>query len=176
MRYGWLVIPLALWAAPAASALEPTKERPIVVEDMTISAKEIRHWERVARRAGSGASRDVIVQMVVENRWLLGEARWRGLTPTRPEVLRAFRRQKRAAFPTGFRRWLRSTGQTRADILMRVRVDMISNRLRRFATAGSDDPQTQQELLDAFAEQFRDYWVPRTICSPRYFVEGVCGA
>ena len=171
-----LVVAAAL-AGPAAAAAEapwPTYDHPIVVDGTHIAREQLRHWERVAGR--DDVAREQATIMLIEARWIRLEARRRGVRVTREQVRRQFRRHKRDAFPShrAFKRWLRSSGQTRGDLLFRVRTDLTSDRLRAYATRGATTEEEEQAQLDAFVQEFRDHWLPRTRCSRMYFVETHC--
>jgi foldase protein PrsA len=64
---------------------------------------------------------------------------------TPEQVRRAFARQKRQAFPTeqAFRRFLRASGMTEADLLERVELDMLQKRLSDAAVAAVPEVTTE---------------------------------
>ena len=103
-------------------------------------------------------------------RWLEGEAARRGIEVSARQVSRSFRHQKRAAFPDDrdYRRFLRATGQTHADVRYRVRVDLLSNRIRDEVIGGAKRSRTQQRRLDKFVVAFFARWQAQTLCTPRF--------
>jgi foldase protein PrsA len=69
--------------------------------------------------------------------WTEREAAARGIVVTPVQVRRAFERQRRGSFPTerAYRRFLRTSGMTEADLLERLEFDMLQRRLTRTASA-----------------------------------------
>jgi hypothetical protein len=51
---------------------------------------------------------------------------------------------------------------------LRVRLDLLSDRLRKRAVAGTDDPERQQARLLAFVVDFDARWQAQTRCSPLF--------
>jgi hypothetical protein len=163
----------------APSPPAPTPSHPIVVAERAIPVETLERWERAAARAGLRSRREARLQAaehMIQSEWIRGEAALRGITVSREQVLRAFRAQRRQAFPRyrDFTRFLRQSGQTRADLLFRVRIDMYSARIRRQVLAGARGPVRQERRLDRFVREFRAYWQARTQCLPRYHVKHSC--
>ncbi len=168
----------ALLAGPP-QAVEPTDKHPIVVGDRRMSRGFLRHWADIARHLGADpkSARPVAAGLLITLRWVAGEAAERGVVVTREEVDREFIKQRDEAFPRrrDYRKFLRESGQTTADVRFRVRIDLHSDRLRELATEGAATPQEQQERLDAFVLAFRAKWRARTACR-RPWVSEDCGA
>ena len=89
---------------------------------------------------------------------------------TRPQVRRSFRSQRDSTFPTrrDYRQFLRDSGQTQADLLARVRIELLSGRLRRRAVGDATDPAEQQRRIEAFVADWRARWRSVTLCTPRF--------
>ncbi len=105
--------------------------------------------------------------------WYIGEADRDGIAVSKGEVHRAFEREKRQQYQTEkqFRQFLRSTGQTVADILYRVRLNLVFKLLQtRFHITGSQS--TTQTRLDRLLAK---RWRPATDCRARYAVSSDCG-
>jgi foldase protein PrsA len=130
-----------------------------------ISPAQYRHWKKIARRASPRSSeralRRQVLQLLIQNLWVTGETAERGITVTRQEVVRAFRRQRRQSFYTrrDFRRFLRQTGYTVRDIKYRVRLERLSNKLRRQVTRAVP-PLTEEELRAWYDENLSRFVVP----------------
>jgi len=154
-----------------------SREQPISVAGETISLAEIRHWARISARlsghAGTRPTRtdfELAATLLINYRWVHGEARAQGVRVTGRQVGRAVIRQVHATFPAwrAFHRFLRESRQTLADIRMRVRADLEANRLRERVIAGITDPGEQQAVLDAWVADFRARWRAQTLCTPRF--------
>ena len=181
---------LAVGAAAAALAggqpppapVEPTARHPIVVGEKTISRGWLRHWTDIAARMGGDEEprrvyRGLAARSLISFRWIRSEALERGIFVSRAQVSRSLRRQRRQSFATrrDFRKFLRTSGQTIEDIRFRVRLDLLSNRIRDQVTEGASSPQEQIARLDEFVAEFRRKWSAQTACLQPWFVLGDCG-
>jgi foldase protein PrsA len=109
--------------------------------------------------------RDQVMQLLIQERWVSGEAEERGVRISDAEVRRAFERQKAESFgaqaqpgqrpPRGreaqrrqteraYQNFLRSSGFTERDVLFRVRLEELSGRLRDRILRGTDRVTDQQ--------------------------------
>jgi foldase protein PrsA len=94
--------------------------------------------------------RNQVMQLLLTFKWIAGEAAAQGIVVTDAEVDQSFQELKRQSFPkdADYRKFLEASGQTEADILLRVRLDLVSNKLRDKVTAGKD------QVSDAAIAQF----------------------
>jgi foldase protein PrsA len=85
--------------------------------------------------------------MLVSSRWLEGEARDRGISVEANEVEKTLEAQRKQSFPEAgdYKEYLESSGQTEQDLLMRVRLELLSSRIRAEVTKG-DVKVTEQEI------------------------------
>jgi foldase protein PrsA len=85
--------------------------------------------------------RDRALQLLITQRWIEGEAEELGISVKDAEVKEAFERQRKQSFPkdADYRKFLASSGQTEQDILMRVRVDLLSSKVRDRIAKGDDE-------------------------------------
>ena len=81
-----------------------------------------------------------MLQLLVSFQWIEGEAKAQGIKVTDAEVKKSFDKQKKQAFPKAadFEKFLKDSGQTEDDILKRVRLDTLSNKIRDKVTKGKD--------------------------------------
>ena len=84
--------------------------------------------------------RDQVMQLLVSFKWIEGEAKAKGIKVSDKEVKASFDKQKKQAFPKAadFDKFLKDSGQTEGDILKRVRLDTLSNKIRDKVTKGKD--------------------------------------
>jgi foldase protein PrsA len=84
--------------------------------------------------------RDQVLQLLISFQWIEGEAKAKGIKVSDKEVKASFDKQKKQAFPKAadFAKFLKDSGQTEADILKRVRLDTLSNKIREKVTKGKD--------------------------------------
>ena len=84
--------------------------------------------------------RDQVMQLLVSFEWIEGEAKAKDIKVSDKEVQASFDKQKKQAFPKAadFDKFLKDSGQTEGDILKRVRLDTLSNKIRDKVTKGKD--------------------------------------
>src|SRR3954447_2798204 len=84
--------------------------------------------------------RDQVLQLLISFQWIEGEAKAQGIKVSDKEVQASFDKQKKQAFPkeADFQKFLKDSGQSEADILKRVRLDALSNKIRTKVTKGKD--------------------------------------
>jgi foldase protein PrsA len=90
--------------------------------------------------------RNQVVQLLVTYQWLEGEAKDLGVKVTDAEVKKAFDQQKKQSFPkdADYQKFLKTSGQTNEDILERVKLDLLSNKIRDKVTKGKDKVSNAQ--------------------------------
>jgi foldase protein PrsA len=110
------------------------------------------------------------MQLLVSFQWIDGEAKARG-------IKRSFREQRRQSFPreSDYREFLATSGQTEADIPRRVRLDLLSNKLRDRVVRGAETERGQERVLDRFVKRFTAHWRAKTVCGEQYRTDG-CGS
>jgi foldase protein PrsA len=81
------------------------------------------------------------MQLLISFKWLEGEAEEQGVSATDEEVRKQFEEQKKQSFPkdSDYQDFLKQSGQSEEDILMRVKLDVLSNKIREKVTEGSDE-------------------------------------
>jgi foldase protein PrsA len=84
--------------------------------------------------------RNQVLQLLISFKWIQGEADAQGIKVTNQDVQKSFQQQKKQSFPkeSDWQKFLKDSGQTQADILERVRVDLLSNKIRDKIIKGKD--------------------------------------
>ena len=90
--------------------------------------------------------RDQVMQLLVSFQWIEGEAKAKNIKVSDKEVKASFDKQKKQAFPKAadFEKFLKDSGQTEGDILKRVKLELLSNKIRDKVTKGKDQVSDQQ--------------------------------
>src|ERR1700694_1189208 len=145
---------------PPAPASTPTNSQPgpqpapgqilVCVGTQAITGAIFSHWLTIAEHAeplpskgpsapGANARRAAVLGFLISSYWLEGEARDMHIRVSAPEVRRSFDHLRGQAFPKQgeFRAFLRQTGQTVADLLLRPRLNLTSTRIQRRLLSGS---------------------------------------
>jgi len=86
------------------------------------------------------ALRDQVLQLLISFEWIQGEASDLKVKISEAEVKKSFDMQKKQSFPKpkDFDKFLKDSGQSLDDILLRVRLDQLSNKIREKVTKGKD--------------------------------------
>jgi foldase protein PrsA len=94
--------------------------------------------------------RDQVLQLLISFRWIDGEAKSMGLSVSDADVRKSFNQQKKQSFPkdADYRKFLKTSGQSEQDILQRVRLDLLSNKIRDKVIKGKD--QVSEAQISAF--------------------------
>ena len=89
-----------------------------------------------------GGLRDTVMEFLVQSAWVRQEARLQGIAVRPERVRRVFERQRRQAFPQRgeYRRFLKRSGTTEADIVYRVQLDVLQSRLAGRAAGNYRSP------------------------------------
>jgi SurA N-terminal domain len=147
-------------AVPATAQEPPVPDGAVArVGDERIGKGEFRHWMRIAVRGDDQAPREALREStmlyLLHRAWTRQEAAARGIVVKPARVRRAFKRQKREAFPNerAYRNFLRETGMTKADLLERLEFDIRQRRLTRAATANV--PAVTKEDVDSYYARHR---------------------
>src|SRR4051794_14317015 len=84
--------------------------------------------------------RDQVINLLVSFEWVEGEAKAQNVKATDAEVKKAFDAQRKQSFPkdADYQKFLANSGQTEEDILKRVRLDTLSNKIRDKVVKGKD--------------------------------------
>jgi foldase protein PrsA len=181
-----LALACALVAAPDshAQALPPATlpsgtvalvwATPVLKSDfdhwMTIAAAESDEDMPAPGTKALATLRDQVMQLLVSFEWIKGETAMRQVTVSEKAVRRSFTQQKRQSFPkeSDYQKFLRHTHQTDADVLERVRLNLLADRLRDKVQARAKTAKGKQLLLDRFVAEFMDRWKTVTVCGQGY--------
>src|SRR3954468_13828542 len=84
--------------------------------------------------------RNQVLQLLISFKWIQGEADTMNVKVTDAEVKKSFDEQKKQSFPkdADYKKFLQTSGQTQEDILQRVKLDLLSNKIRDKVIKGKD--------------------------------------
>lgn len=146
------------------------------VGDTPVTGALFSHWFTIAERVSSPSGRahpagflQEVMGFLISSDWVLGQAQELHITATDTEVRHTFDSIRYQQFPheREFKKFLKSSGQTVEDLLLRVRLNILSSRIQRHVIKHG-------RSLNHFVVQFRRRWSGRTYCQKAYFVED-CG-
>jgi foldase protein PrsA len=84
--------------------------------------------------------RDQVMQLLIQNEWVAGEAAEQDVKVSDADVKKAFDQQKKQSFPKekDYQNFLKTSGFSEEDVLFRVRLEQLSNKLREKIVKGKD--------------------------------------
>ncbi len=87
-----------------------------------------------------------VMQFLISAEWVIGEANRQGIKVSDQEVASQFATIKKQQFPTAaaYSAFLASSGESLADLLLRVKLELLSTQLRNKATKASSTVTTAQ--------------------------------
>ena len=100
--------------------------------------------------------KDEVMQFLIQAQWVQQEAEEQGVEVTDAEVKRSFEDQKRQAFPKerDYQEFLESSGMSEEDILFRVRLDTLQNKLTQKIT--EDEGKVSDEEVEDYYEENKE--------------------
>ena len=135
-------------AAKAKTAPKPAKGQPKATDTQ---------YKSQCKQEYEGL-RDQVLQFLISSQWIEGESGDQGVKVTDAEVKKQFDTTKKQSFPkdADYKKYLTSSGTTEADLLFRVRIDTLSNKLRDKIIKGKDKvPEAQiKAYYDKNKERF----------------------
>jgi parvulin-like peptidyl-prolyl isomerase len=142
------------------------------VGDEPITRSALEHWTRVLAGGTAVANdpaanrghalRERALEFLISSKWLIGEADRRGVVISGREVRQQIDRLEKVDFPGGveeLREFLKSTGQTMADVELQARAELASVKLRELAVANAKEASAA-EIATYYARHKHRYLVP----------------
>jgi foldase protein PrsA len=107
--------------------------------------------------------RDQTMQFLISAQWLTQEAKKRNITASDKEVQTTFEQQKKQSFPkeATYQKFLKSSGQTEADLLYRVRLSVLTNKLQQ-AIIKDKGKVTDAQITDYYNKNKKRFAQPET--------------
>jgi foldase protein PrsA len=137
------------------------------VNGESIPRAEYSHWLGVFTKEGTqqaqaqqGAAKPTAAQLrentlrfLISARWLAGEAADQGVKVSDADVQKSLDEQKKQGFPKAgdYEKYLKASGQSNGDVLRRVRVSLLSNKIST-KVAGNGGTVTDQAVADYYAK------------------------
>ncbi len=162
-------------AVPATAA----SVGPVVatVGQTPITKASFEHWSAVTAAIGHAKSRAAVKHQVlgflITSQWVIAEAAHLGISVSEAEVRRRLHQITAKRYPSAaqLKRYLRSIGETEADLLMRIKVELLEAKISQHVTAGKTATTEPHLLLSDFQSSFEKRWRAHTSCRPGYVME-----
>lgn len=157
----------------------PSQTLVACVGSQPITEATFQHWSAVAQAEPSSGSEhqpsatevtSQVMGFLISADWVIGEARDLKLHVSQAEVRRTFNRTRKAQFPKKreFQTFLGKTKETVADILLRVELSLLSQRIQRRVMASQHDARKKRAALKRFVSDFKNKWTAQTYCAAQY--------
>lgn len=113
-----------------------------------------------------------VMGFLISSDWVIDEAARLGISLSEATVRRHFEHIRHQQFHhrREFRRFLRNSGQTVADLLLRVRLNMLSEAIQKRVAGSAKGAQAKQRALSEFIKGFKVRWQAQTICVAAFTV------
>ncbi len=104
-----------------------------------------------------------VMQFLISAEWVIGEAQKQGIKVSDQQVASQFATIKKQQFPTAaaYNAFLASSGETLADLLLRVKLELLSTQLRNKATKASSTI-TSTQIANYYNAHKSTYGTPET--------------
>jgi phosphatidylethanolamine-binding protein (PEBP) family uncharacterized protein len=144
-----------------------------LVSSTPISKTSYTHWTAIEKALGGTSNPShMALGFLITSEWVLGEAHARGISVSDAEVKQRLAQTEKQAFPKSgeLQKFLAKSGETEADLLARIKVEMLETRIAAKVTAGKSGSQSKA-LLASFETAFQHHWRGYTTCRPAYVME-----
>jgi phosphatidylethanolamine-binding protein (PEBP) family uncharacterized protein len=168
-------VPAAPGSSPVAStqASASTADTVALVAHTPIPKSSYAHWLAVEHALGSGpTSSHRALGFLITSTWVLSEAAARGISVSEAEVKSRFAELVHQDFAKAgsLKKFLTTSRQTEADLLGRVKVELLESRIAAKVAAGKSASQ-RKSALASFQQAFQQRWKSHTTCHPGYVME-----
>jgi foldase protein PrsA len=170
------------WMMVAAGSSAPTTgstAKPVVPDPPTFKAC-VAHLEATAPKPAKGqpkptaatlktqceqqytALKQQVLGFLISANWVLGEAKSQGVKVSDNEVKKQFNQVKSQQFPkeADFQKFLASSGQTVSDLLLRVKLDMLSSKIQQKITKNAGKKASEKEVKAYYEQHKSQYGQP----------------
>jgi phosphatidylethanolamine-binding protein (PEBP) family uncharacterized protein len=165
-------VPISPAAAPT-NGTASSVDAVATVSGTPIPKASYTHWVSVEKALGaSGSPSHQALGFLITSEWVLGEAAARHITISEAEVKRHYAQLVHQSFPKAgeLKKYLAKSGETEADLLARIKVELLASRIAAKVTAGKSKKE-RAALLSDFENNFHDHWKRLTVCHAGYVME-----
>ena len=166
-------VPASPAAVDSAQGTAATTDAVAYVSSTPISKASYKHWLAVETALGAaGSPSHQALGFLITSQWVLGEAAARHVSVSEAEVKQRYAQLVRESFPKAgsLKKYLAKSGETEADLLARIKVELLASKIAAKVTAGKSSSQ-RTALLSAFEKNFHEHWKAYTDCKAGYVME-----
>lgn len=166
----------AVPVSPVSAPTQGTSSRVDAVATVSgtpIPKASYQHWLAVETALGAaGSPSHQALGFLITSEWVLGEASARHISVSEAEVKQRYAQLVHQSFPKAgsLKKYLAKSGETEADLLARIKVELLAAKIAAKVTAGKSAAQ-HTALLSAFEKSFHTHWKAYTDCKQGYVME-----
>lgn len=165
-------VPSSPAAAVDASTVSPA-DAVVTVAGAPIAKSSYAHWLSVEQKLGAaGSPSHQALGFLITSEWVLGEAAARHMSVSEAEVKKRYTQLVHQSFPKAgsLQKYLAKSGETEADLLARIKVELLASRIAAKITSGKSASK-RTAILAGFETNFQKHWKSLTSCDPGYVME-----
>jgi phosphatidylethanolamine-binding protein (PEBP) family uncharacterized protein len=168
---GAAAVPVSPAAAPQGSTASAT-DTVASISGTPISKTSYQHWVAIETAFHAGSPAHQALGFLITSEWVLAEAAARHVSVSEAEVKQRFAKLVHQSFPKpgSLQKQLAKWGETEADALARIKVELLAARIASHVTSGKSASQ-RGALLTAFENNFHSHWKSYTDCKAAYVME-----
>jgi Raf kinase inhibitor-like YbhB/YbcL family protein len=143
------------------------------VSSTPIPKSSYEHWLAVENALGGSSNPShQALGFLITSQWVLGESAARKLSVSEAEVKQRFAKLQKQSFPKAgsLQKFFSTSHETEADLLARVKVELLESRIASQVTSGKSSAQATA-LLSSFQRAFQTHWKRYTTCKSGYVME-----
>jgi SurA N-terminal domain len=153
------------------------------VEATPVTQATFAHWLAVtaalsgasghAASASDTALKDKVMGFLLTSEWVLGEAAALGVDVSEAEIHKRLEEVQKKQFkkPAELQEYLTKNHETMADLLLRVKLELLESAISRKVTATKHTAAEKKAALASFQAQFQSKWKAKTSCAAGYVTE-----
>ncbi len=150
------------------------------VEATPIAQATFDHWLAVTAAlsgvrghdasASNAALKDKVMGFLLTSEWVLGEAAALGVNVSEADAAQHLKEIQKKQFKRSgeLQAYLAKNHETMADLLLRVKLELIEAAIARKVTAATHTAAEKKAALASFQAQFQAKWKARTTCAAGY--------
>jgi phosphatidylethanolamine-binding protein (PEBP) family uncharacterized protein len=166
-------VPVSPAAVASTKGTAAATDAVAFVSGAPIAKASYQHWLAVETALGAaGSPSHQALGFLITSEWVLGEASARHISVSEAEVKQRFTQLVHQSFPKAgsLKKYLAKSGETEADLLARIKVELLASKIASKVTSGKSAAQ-RTTLLTAFEKNFHSHWKGFTDCKPGYVME-----
>lgn len=167
---------VSTFATPGTAPTHTVSSSEVVayVSGTPILKSSYAHWLSVEKAMGgtSNAGHRALGFLITSS-WVLGEAQARHVSVSEAEASKHLETLVKKSFPKKgqLESFLAKSHESKADLLARVKVELLTQRIAGQVTAGKSSEAQRKATLTSFERRFQAHWRSVTDCMPAYVME-----